>query len=474
MSKAPKIKRHRDKLSPKPILDRTLLLAALEERNIQLKDGQLDTFYQLLHRQHYPSLPEFVEAYYRNQDKEQDEEKSKKKKQQEENGEGEEKKEEMQYLPLKNKIAVNKNVRQLPKSFLSFLASPSSDFVTLTTQIQSAHTSIDATTTKLAVQLQDGHTIESVIMRHVSPEGSRATLCVSSQVGCAMGCTFCATGTMGIRGNLWSGEILEQLVHAGKILAKEATSTEVKLQVKSSNEGKVRDKTRKTTQKKNNKEQQLSLIRNIVFMGMGEPLNNYNNVLLACQAMLNRKFWNLSAKHVTVSTVGVIPKMRKLTQDLPQVSLALSLHAPNQPMRTEIVPTAKQYPIEELVQALDDHMMALTKQQILNSRNGSNSKPKKQKKKKKKDRFVDAIEEEENKNLLSIQEKRRASEAAKAKLFETIDSKIMVPFTNKKNREEEDKKEENMEFNEEQRKAASKRKRAMIEYVMCKCLCVYF
>eukprot|EP00957_Ditylum_brightwellii_P032558 2467074-Ditylum_brightwellii.AAC.1 len=102
------------------------------------------------------------------------------------------------------------------------------------------------------------------------------------------------------------------------MLAKEATSTEVKLQVKSNKKGKVHDKTHQTTQKKNNKEQQLSLIQNIVFMGMGEPLNNYNNILLACQAMLNHKFWNLSAEHMTVSTLGIIPKMRKLAQDLLQ------------------------------------------------------------------------------------------------------------------------------------------------------------
>jgi sorting nexin-8 len=94
---------------------------------------------------------------------------------------------------------------------------------------------------------------------------------------------------------------------------------------------------------------------------MGEPLNNYYNVIEACRGMIDRRRWNLSHNRVTVSTVGVTPKMRKLTKDLPEVNLALSLHAPNQPMREAIVPTAKMYPIEDMIEALDEHMMALEK-----------------------------------------------------------------------------------------------------------------
>ena len=95
-----------------------------------------------------------------------------------------------------------------------------------------------------------------------------------------------------------------------------------------------------------------------VFMGMGEPLDNYSNVVEACRSLLDRKRWNLAHGRVTVSTVGLTSQIRKLTRDLPEVSLALSLHAPNQTMRTSIVPTAKRYPIEDLIQALDEHMMA--------------------------------------------------------------------------------------------------------------------
>jgi len=92
----------------------------------------------------------------------------------------------------------------------------------------------------------------------------------------------------------------------------------------------------------------------------GEPLNNYNNVIGACRALIDCKRWNLAHGRVTVSTVGVTPKMRNLTRDLPEVSLALSLHAPNQAMRSAIVPAAKNYPIEGLIDALDAHMMAMS------------------------------------------------------------------------------------------------------------------
>lgn len=355
-----KIKRSRDPLSPKPVLDRRLLSAALDDAGVSLKPGQLDDFYQLLHRQHYPPLAEFVETYRINDAASKGllppaaavgggvgaDEQSVASASASVAGGG-----MRDRRPLKN-AASNKpgkrNIRNLPKPLLKFLSDPSHDFVTVTSSVKDARTSADGTTTKLAVELQDGHVVESVIMRHVSPAGSRATLCVSSQVGCAMGCTFCATGTMGIRGNLTSGEILEQLVHAGRILADDLL------------DGNDTDGAAQMTKKRHNHD----LVRNVVFMGMGEPLNNYANVISACRALIHPRRWNLAHGRVTVSTVGVIPKMRALTRDLPEVSLALSLHAPNQEARTAIVPTAKQYPIEKLIDALDEHMMAVTKKKM--------------------------------------------------------------------------------------------------------------
>ena len=113
------------------------------------------------------------------------------------------------------------------------------------------------------------------------------------------------------------------------------------------------------------KQKRMDIISNIVFMGMGEPLNNYHNVLAASKAMIDRRLWNLAHSRVTVSTVGVPSRMRDLTRDLPEVNLALSLHAPNQATRENIVPAAKGTPIESLIEALDSHMMALTKRKLM-------------------------------------------------------------------------------------------------------------
>lgn len=324
---APKSKRSRSAPSPNSILDRPALMKALDERGIVLKSNQISGFYQALHRQHYPELDVFVENYYRHEAFRDNEE--------------EEKAEKPKQINRKK----NKNRMQISKQLLEFLKDPNNGFVTMTTKIDLALLSKDKSTTKLAVRLHDDHVVESVLMRYVTKDGCRASLCVSSQVGCAMGCTFCATATMGIRGNLTSAEILEQMVHANKILALESMEKNL-----------VED----------DKLKQLDVVRNIVFMGMGEPLNNYNHVVEACRCLIDRKRWNMAHGRVTVSTVGVTPRIRDLTRDLPEVGLALSLHAPNQAMRSEIVPAAKAYKIEALIEALDGHMMAYLKKRETN------------------------------------------------------------------------------------------------------------
>eukprot|EP00620_Florenciella_sp_RCC1587_P017374 CAMPEP_0182575534 /NCGR_PEP_ID=MMETSP1324-20130603/30543_1 /TAXON_ID=236786 /ORGANISM="Florenciella sp., Strain RCC1587" /LENGTH=432 /DNA_ID=CAMNT_0024791115 /DNA_START=73 /DNA_END=1368 /DNA_ORIENTATION=+ len=170
----------------------------------------------------------------------------------------------------------------------------------------------DNHTTKLLVELHDGERVEAVVMKY----NKHSTVCVSSQVGCQMACSFCATGTMGMIGNLSAGEVLEQLLLANTV----------------------------------------AQIRNVVFMGMGEPLNNYNAVISALRQMTDRRVFSLRAGHITVSTVGVVPSMHKLTRDMPSVSLALSLHASNQHVREVIVPTATAYPFEQIMGALDNHL----------------------------------------------------------------------------------------------------------------------
>lgn len=330
---------------PRSILDHQAFRNALEERGLLqdiVAERHLQGFYQALHRHHYPTLQEFVATYKFYEALQQ----SKKKR---------DKQEDPATLPsslvssatkpLQNHISVRKNYNRvhLPKAFLDFLNDPDCGFVTITSRVAQQSTSSDGSTTKLVVELADGQRVESVIMRYTKQangKGSyRASLCVSSQVGCAMGCTFCATGTMGLMGNLTCGEILEQVVHANRILSEECYYPE--------NEN-DRDSVGSSQY----------FVRNLVFMGMGEPLDNYANVVEACRALMDRRRWNIAHGRITVSTVGLISKIRKLTAEIPEVSLALSLHAPFQDLRAKIVPTAKHYSLESLIDALDDHCMA--------------------------------------------------------------------------------------------------------------------
>ena len=237
---------------PNSILDRRVLLQALDEHGLTVKPIHIEGFYQALHRQHYPDLPDFVEQFERF------------------NTEAAHRKSSdtntvtsgiqsntgnislSSPAPIKNAVSrrKNRNRIQLPKVLLDFLKDPNNGLVTVTSKVAVEKTSADATTTKVAVQLHDGQMVESVLMRYVSHDGSRASLCVSSQCGCAMGCTFCATGTMGLSGNLTTGEILEQIVHADRILAREWQS-------------------RQQTQHVETRQLHLDLVRNVVFMGMG-------------------------------------------------------------------------------------------------------------------------------------------------------------------------------------------------------------
>lgn len=201
----------------------------------------------------------------------------------------------------------------LPRIVVERLRDGTSGFELYTTRVAHESASSDGSTTKLIVELQDGHKIEACVMRHAK---GRTTLCVSSQVGCKMGCTFCATGTLGELGNLASFEILEQLAHANRVAA----------------------------------------VRNVVFMGMGEPLNNYDSVIEAIGVMTDDKAFALSASKITVSTVGVIPRMRTLTRDAPGTCLALSLHAPTQELRQKIVPTATAYKLDDLMRVLEEYL----------------------------------------------------------------------------------------------------------------------
>lgn len=183
-------------------------------------------------------------------------------------------------------------------------------------------------TRKWVLRLADGNCIETVYI----PESGRGTLCVSSQVGCALNCDFCSTGKQGFNRNLTTAEIIGQ----------------VWLAVRELNPvNKVHDR----------------MVTNVVMMGMGEPLLNYDALLPALRLMLDDDAYGLAKRRVTVSTSGVVPFMQRLAQDC-DVALAVSLHAPNDALRDQLVPLNKKYPLAELMPACKAHFAGDPKRKI--------------------------------------------------------------------------------------------------------------
>jgi len=180
-------------------------------------------------------------------------------------------------------------------------------------------------TEKALHRLDDGVLIESVLMHYPATRGSRErhTLCLSSQAGCAVGCPFCATGELGFGRDLETAEILDQARHAARRLATEGKR-----------------------------------LTNIVFMGMGEPLLNLDRVLAAVEALNDPRRFGLGARHITVSTSGVVPGIRRLTSLGPQFTLAVSLHAARDALRDVLVPLNRRWPVAEVVGAARDHAAA--------------------------------------------------------------------------------------------------------------------
>jgi len=180
--------------------------------------------------------------------------------------------------------------------------------------VVSQHASSDGTI-KWLFDVGAGDAVEAVFI----PESDRGTLCISSQAGCAVGCRFCSTGHQGFSRNLTAGEIASQLWFAEHFLRKHLARDE-------------------------------RIISNVVMMGMGEPLQNYTELVPALKVMLDDHAYGLSRRRVTVSTSGMVPMMDRLGQDCP-VALAVSLHAPTDALRESLVPLNKKYPIAELMQA---------------------------------------------------------------------------------------------------------------------------
>ncbi len=182
--------------------------------------------------------------------------------------------------------------------------------------------SSDRQTQKTLFQLNDGKYIETVLMNY----NQRRTLCISTQSGCAMGCVFCATGQMGFRRNLTSGEIIEQVLHFARLLKK--------------------------------KDEQVT---NIVVMGMGEPFHNYAATLDAVHRLNDPTGFNLGARRFTISTVGIIPRIRQFAAEKSQINLAISLHAANDELRSSMLPVNKRYPLKDLMQVCREYIDATSR-----------------------------------------------------------------------------------------------------------------
>ncbi len=172
--------------------------------------------------------------------------------------------------------------------------------------------SSDGETIKTLFSLSDEKQVEAVLMRYEN----RRTLCISTQAGCAMGCVFCATGQMGFHRHLTSGEIVEQVLHYARHLASKSEQ-----------------------------------VTNVVVMGMGEPFHNYEATMAAIERLNHPDGFNLGARRFTISTVGLVPGIRRFTNAHSQVNLAISLHAADDTLRSQLLPINRKYPLEELFSA---------------------------------------------------------------------------------------------------------------------------
>ncbi len=183
-------------------------------------------------------------------------------------------------------------------------------------------------TRKTLFRLRDGNTIESVLMRY----HDRRTACVSTQVGCGMGCSFCATGQGGLARNLSSGEIVAQVIHFAREIRQEQLERATELGTTLPAEGHP--------------------ITHVVLMGMGEPLANYAATWQAIETWTDARGYNLGARRITLSTVGLVPGILRLAEEELSINLAVSLHAPDDNLRSQLVPVNTRYPLADLMEAV--------------------------------------------------------------------------------------------------------------------------
>jgi len=177
----------------------------------------------------------------------------------------------------------------------------------------------DGDVTKLLLNLNDKSSVETVLMQYAPSKiggHPRSTICVSTQIGCAMGCVFCATGQMGFEINLKAEHIVSQVIHFADIL-----------------------------------QQRGEHVTNLVFMGMGEPMANYDEMIRAVKILTHDRGFGLGQRHITISTIGITSGIDKLAEENLQIGLAISLHAPNNKLRKQLVPTAGPNSVEDIIEA---------------------------------------------------------------------------------------------------------------------------
>ena len=220
-------------------------------------------------------------------------------------------------LPLYYKFPKNiSEIKQLPKKLIGDLIE--SGYTIGSAKETHRIVSEDGDTTKLLLNLSDDNSVETVLMQYEPNKiggHPRSTVCVSTQIGCAMGCVFCATGQMGFETNLKAEDIISQVIHFEEILRE-------------------RDEH----------------VTNLVFMGMGEPMANYDEMIRAVKILTHPRGFGLGQRHITISTIGIKSGIEKLAEENLQIGLAISLHAPTNELRKKLVPTATPNSVEEIIE----------------------------------------------------------------------------------------------------------------------------
>jgi len=221
-------------------------------------------------------------------------------------------------LPLYYKFPKNiSDIKQLPKQLISELVE--SGYTIGSAKEIHRIVSEDGDTTKLLLNLTNENSVETVLMQYEPTKVGghpRSTICVSTQIGCAMGCVFCATGQMGFETNLKAEQIISQVIHFEEILRQRGEH-----------------------------------VTNLVFMGMGEPMANYDEMIRAVKILTHPRGFGMGQRHITISTIGIKSGIEKLAEENLQIGLAISLHAPTNDLRKKLVPTATLNSVEEIIES---------------------------------------------------------------------------------------------------------------------------